>query len=139
MSPTKSTPKAPALPPGVLASDLKFPKYSATNRYVGQFELLQTSTFGWCVATLDINAKRGRTYAARLADGALVSVGAGPHVLQRVSVYVTEKTKERLAPLVTKKTEGEAKAGAYRDRLSSRRIEGQQMRAAGRTSWRWTV
>ena len=34
---------------------------------------------------------------------------------------------------------GLEKAGTVRDRISSRRAEGKEIRATGRSSWRWTV
>ncbi len=143
---------ASALPLGILASDCKYPDYNplkatpadyARIRIVHTITLYDTTAFGWCVATLDISHSRraatARTYAARASDGATVRVGAGPHVKRTVTVYVRQERLAALAKLVELYQTGAEKANAVRDRISSRRAQGAEMRAQGRSSWRWNV
>jgi len=141
------------LPKGILTADLQRPAYDATDRLVhdagnyGSFELWYTTGFGWCLPTLLISANSRRvarsgserTYAARVSDGATVRIGMGPHVTERVTVYVRTSRLAALQPFLDVMTAGAGKAGTIRDRISSRRAQGAEMRAQGRSSWRWDV
>jgi hypothetical protein len=44
-----------------------------------------------------------------------------------------------LKPFLELRLKGQGDAGQIRDRISSRRAQGQVMRAEGRSSWRWDV
>ncbi len=134
------------LPKGINASDLKRPTWKQVEGVdydSRSFELWHTSGFGWCIPTLLIGRARGRqqqdrTYAVTL-EGVVVRIGKGPHVTETLVVYVTRASLARLQPFLTLRTEGAAKAGTIRDRISSRRAQGQEERAAGNRSWRWDV
>jgi hypothetical protein len=139
--PTKST-----LPPGILMSDLKYPEpdnrvYDAGDH--GQLTFYNTQGFGWCIATLLISrSTRGtsdRTYAIRVSDGAGVRIGLGPHVTDTVSIYLRKDRMEALKKYVDLYQQGAIKANTTRDRISSRRAEGVERRAAGQRSWTWRV
>jgi hypothetical protein len=134
---TKTTTK-PALPDGVLESDLKM-KYPCT----AQFDLWYCDRLGWVIPTLLIAASRRHGYAARTyavtLDGHLCRVGAGPHVLRTVRVYVTKRRAKMLQKFIDLRQSGKADAGTVRDRISSRRAEGQLRRARGERSWYWTT
>jgi hypothetical protein len=152
---TKAITTTQPLPKGILTSDLQRPSYDAKDKLVtdyaanfyGSFELWHTTGFGWCIPTLLISsnshrvARSGseRTYAARVSDGATVRIGMGPHVTERVTVYVRTSRLAALQPFLDAQNAGAGKAGTIRDRISSRRAEGVEMRAAGRSSWRWSV
>lgn len=136
------------LPKGIVAADLKYPDYKAVegvdyeNR---SFELWHTTGFGWCIPTLRIgNARRSgpqyaaRTYATTL-DGTVVRIGRGPHVTDTLTVYTTRATLKRLQPFLDLRHKGAMSAGTIRDRISSRRAQGQVERASGKSSWRWDV
>jgi hypothetical protein len=132
------------LPKGILKSDLKRPEYGAQQDVPWEarsFELWYTTGMGWVIPTLDIaKAKAGmprRTYAVRVVDGSVCRVGQGPHVTQTLVVYVTSKRYQALEPFLLLRTKGRGDAGAVRDRISSRRAQGQVERALGKTSWRW--
>ena len=131
------------LPAGILASDLKFASYDKCQGVPFEertFEIWHTS-LGWVIPTLAIrNARNGqprRTYAVRISDGTVCRVGMGPHVTATHTVYVTKKRYAALAPFITLRAQGLGNAGAVRDRISSRRAQGQVERALGKTSWRW--
>jgi len=119
------------LPKGILASDLKYPKWDApeSERYATQFELWYTERFGWCIPTLFISkARRGsnvndRTYGISVT-GQIVTMGKGPHVLKTVMVYVKKSRQDALKSFLDLKTKGEAEAGQIRDRISTRRAQG---------------
>ena len=130
--------------PELKDSDLVYPDYKSGDRIAHTLTLHDTTAFGWCVATLQIKRARragqtDRTYAARVIDGQVVRIGLGPHVKQTVSVYVTEKRVPALKRLLDLHNAGADRANAIRDRISSRRAQGAEMRALGRTSWRWDV
>jgi hypothetical protein len=130
--------KAEPLPLGIKASDLAWPK---GGRFTRSFELYLTSRFGWCVATLKIgNGRSGppRTYGASLKDGKIVTMGGGPHILDTKTVYLTEERTAALAKLVEFYEKGVEEAGLIRDRIGSRRAEGQLRRAQGQTFWHWS-
>jgi hypothetical protein len=146
--------KTNELPTGVLKSDLARPSYdSSVKLYKGesghdynesQFELWFTTGFGWCIPTLSISRARranttDRTYAVRVKDGAAVRIGKGPHVTECVTVYVRMSRLKSLKPFLELRLKGQGDAGQIRDRISSRRAQGQVMRAEGRSSWRWDV
>lgn len=142
------TPKPrPPLPDGILASDLKFAGY-ADQKDVPyddrEFELWHAARFGWCIPTLLIGRagrsgqSTDRTYAVTL-HGDPVRIGKGPHVTATVTVYVTTKRLPALQRFLDLRREGAGKAGVIRDRISSRRAQGQLERADGNRSWRWKV
>lgn len=105
------------------------------------FTFYKTAAFGWCLMTLDISkGKRGnadRSYGVVVADGKVCRCGNGPHVLKEVVVYLTPDNLERLKVYIDLWRKGMADAGTIRDRISTRRAQGQQHRAAGRNSWMW--
>lgn len=152
----------PSLPPGVLVSDTKWPdisKYNGSKNFNSDevvdpqfgdhgaltfYEVKDRKGFtNWYIATLGISrGKQGRadrTYAVRIKDGALGRIGNGPHVLQTVKVYVRKGRAEALKKYLDLYTKGAGDAGMVRDRISSRRAQGQLERAAGHRSWRWDV
>lgn len=132
------------LPAGINASDLKFASYDECTGVPFEersFELWYTERMGWCIPTLLIGKARGRqttdrTYAVTL-KGDLVRIGKGPHVTTQHVVYVRTKRLAALQPFLNLRRDGAAKAGTVRDRISSRRAQGQLERAAGKSSWRW--
>ena len=134
--------KTPALPEGILQSDLEYPvspkaigfgarldAWYKKHRVIGQLRFWYTERFGWCIATLHIrNASRrsgarftdSRTYAVTL-DGNIVTLGLGPHVLCQHTVYVTQARAAALQRFIDLQESGLADAGSIRDRISSRR------------------
>lgn len=139
------TEKAIDLPPGITTADTKFASYDQQKNVPYDdrtFELWYTTSFGWCIPTLFIGkGARGtpdRTYATTL-DGKPVRIGRGPHVLKTVTIYVRASRVEALQKFLELRRNGAAKAGEIRDRISSRRAQGQVERAAGRSHWRWDV
>lgn len=102
---------------------------------------------GWILLTLHIsNASskqkaRGnttaRSYAISVVGEKLCRAGKGPHVTDEVTVYLSKTNIERLRPYTALWVKGMTAAGTTRDRISSRRAQGQQMRAEGRSQWRW--
>jgi len=131
------------LPAGITADDLKSASWAQCQDVPydqRSFELWYTTGFGWCIPTLFIGkGQRGspdRTYAITL-DNKPVRIGRGPHVLKTVIVYVRSKRLPALQKFLDLRQEGAAKAGTIRDRISSRRAQGQVERAAGRSHWRW--
>lgn len=143
---TKTVKTTNELPKGITSADLKYPGYEegdARNYDERSFELWFTTGFGWVIPTLDIttSGRRGmprRTYAVTL-KGDVVRVGQGPHVTETVTVYVRLARVEALKPFTDLRTKGLAEAGQVRDRISSRRAQGQMERQAGRRSWYWNV
>jgi hypothetical protein len=150
-----AAPKLAPLPFGILKTDLDYPQWKdkATAKERKDRQVIKTITLhhidserdakndGWVVATLPIGGKRrpgyiDRTYAIGL-DRKVYTVGQGPHVTGTVHVYVTNARAKALAPLLELHTFGEAEAGMIRDRISSRRAQGQLYRAEGRRSWTW--
>jgi hypothetical protein len=106
--------------------------------------LYEAKGCGWVICTLHIsNPRRGsanqteRTYAIGLKDEKVYTVGRGPHVLREVEVYIRKDNLERLKPLIDLHRKGMEMAGGIRDRISSRRAQGQIHRAAGRDRWSW--
>jgi len=154
MTKTQKSPKGNVLPTGVLASDLELADYKKRDKdeslrvdYDASFDLWFITSFGWVIPTLSIAAGGQRTYAVAIGEGgarpakpgAQCRVGRGPHVLEQLHVYVTHGRREALAPIIALKLQGEVGANETRDRISSRRAQGTQMRAEGRSSWRWGV
>jgi len=115
------------------------------------FEMWYTERFGWCIPTLLIRhaghrarmtdaSIADRTYAVRIPPDGLalgtsgridegdtrpidvLRVGAGPHVLARVTVYVAPTRSKELLPFLELRKAGSAKAHEVRDRISTRRI-----------------
>lgn len=138
------------LPLGLTEADLKYPKYDSKDKMVydvgehGSYTLYEVSdrngTVWWAIATLGIAKGRGnsdRTYAVKVDNGSLVRVGRGPHVKRTVTVYVRQSRAKDLEKLQTLYMSGLTAAGQVRDRISSRRAQGQLMRAEGRSSWLW--
>lgn len=143
---TIKTPTATNLPKPVLAADLKYPSWKSKVRLEKTLTLYEVvdrrDVKEWFIANLLIGkSNRGyaaRTYATRVSDGkAGFRVGKGPHVTQTVTVYVTTANATRLAPLLAMAEAGEVTAHQIRDRISTRRAQGQMYRAEGRSSWRW--
>lgn len=130
----KAKPKTDAieLPTGIKESDLKYPSWKSKHHVVHTLDMYFVTTFGWCIATLHIrNASRrkvtntdARTYAVRVDTEQCVRVGLGPHVLKRVTVYVTEKRLPALQKYVDLQASGEVTANEIRDRISTRRAQG---------------
>lgn len=144
-------PTIPPLPLGILKSDCEYPKYSSkptsadyhNKKVMLNVHLYYVEAFGWVVTTVHIsNANRrigqsaARAYAVDL-EGKVVRVGNGPHVLKIVSVYVRQERWEALKPLVELYNNGCIEAHKIRDRISTRRAQGQVHRANGEYSWRW--
>lgn len=142
---TNATPKPPAaLPDGILASDLKRPKWDvASDALVAdydsrEFELWYTTGFGWCIPTLQIASGRhryrassatARTYAVQVKDKKLCRIGMGPHVTFTATVYVRKTRAKALAPFLALRRDGLGRAGQVRDRISSRRAQFAEVRA----------
>lgn len=106
----------------------------------GLLQFYKTDGFGWVLTTLKIsNGKRGRDdrYYAVTMRGEVCRVGNGPHVKQVVNVYLKPDNADRLWKYVELWLKGAASAGGIRDRISSRRAQGQEMRAQGRSFWTW--
>ena len=135
------TQKPAALPEGILESDTKYPKYDPKNRVVETIRLYDLGgRFGWCIATLPINPRTNRTYGFRVEEGGrsdVVTMG-NPNT-RIVTLYVTQKRQKALQPYLDMYQVGMEQAGAIRDRIGSRRAQGQRERAAGKYSWRWDV
>lgn len=154
MAKQQKTKNGNVLPAGVLESDLVYPSYQERDKdeskrlnYDAGFDLWLISSFGWVVPTLAISRGGQRTYAVAVGEGvprparrgAQVRVGNGPHVLEQVRVYVTKGRASALKPYAELKLSGEVGANETRDRISSRRAQGQVMRQQGRSSWRWDL
>lgn len=132
------------LPEGVLPSDLKWTgeelDYEVGEH--GSITMHRTERFGWVIATLPISkGKRGapdRTYGIPVSGSPeLVSVGNGPHVTKTIVIRAKKSRSEALRPFHDMYVRGLLAANGTRDRISSRRAQGQRMRDLGRSSWRW--
>lgn len=139
----------PDLPPDVTAADLEYPRYEDRADDVPMdvhygLTFYKTTRLGWTLLTLEIRSGKrryrpsttDRSYGITM-DGGLCRVGNGPHVLTTVKVHLTKSNIGRLRKYVDLWTKGMAAAGDTRDRISTRRAQGQAHRAAGRTSWMW--
>jgi hypothetical protein len=147
MATEKETAKV-ELPPNVIAADLKYPEsgkgvYSRLKELgldATQLTFYKTTGFGWVLTTLGISnagrAATARSYGITL-DGKCCRVGRGPHVTATVSVYLSTDNWNRLLPYIELYRKGLAEAGTVRDRISTRRAQGQIHRANGETYWRW--
>lgn len=131
----------PALPLGITLQDTDplyrkgayprgLPSYIPT-----EMKLYRTEA-GWMLCTLYISSpgKRNRSpsqdryYAIGVGDKKIYTVGRGPHVLEEMTVYLSEKNKQRLSTLIELFQEGLSQAGQIRDRISSRRAQGAMRR-----------
>jgi hypothetical protein len=157
--PTKANDSKTDLPPNVVAADLNYPSYDkgqslgyqqlrelfGADVYPAPMVFYKTKGLGWVLTTLHIsNPSRrqsagtvARTYGIGVADQKVYTVGRGPHVEKEVAVYLSKANLERLTEYVELWKKGMADAGAIRDRISSRRAQGQLHRAAGRSYWDW--
>jgi len=132
--------KKSTLPADIVASDLKWPKYEPGKRVVATLTFDEVTSFGWCIRTLGIRRSRradrtDRTYAVRVSDGSTVRIGIGPHVLRTITVYVTEDRADALAKYTAMHNAGDVRANEIRDRISTRRAQGQLRRAAWDRPW----
>ncbi len=148
----KKKPATPVLelPPDVIEADTKYPSFETRVRTGLPEELTytpltfyKTSAMGWVLTTLAIGGAgkqaTARTYGITVEKQGLVRVGRGPHVLATATVYLSTENIARLQKYVDLWLKGMEGAGNTRDRISSRRAQGQMMRAQGRSSWRWDV
>jgi hypothetical protein len=140
-----------ALPAGVVVDDLKYPqtpesffddkakvnkrtkdKWYADNKIVHRLHMVYVMSYGWCIRTLHIsNGKMSeRSYAIRVDDQTMCTLGNGPHVQKEITVYVTQARIKELRPLVDIMQKGEEGAHIIRDRRSSRRAQTQLRRAS---------
>lgn len=128
---------ASTLPPGILKSDLEhkgpknFAAYETWLKGDGilveprTLTLYETERFGWIITTLLIrngasHSVADRTYGITL-KGELVRVGFGPHVKQKITVYVHKVRLAALQKYIDLYNTGMIKAHESRDTLSSRR------------------
>lgn len=148
MAKQQKTPDYP-LPPGILPSDLDYPKakdylnpkpeeqtaYGYCDH--GQFELWYIDGWGWVIPTLMISSGKHRyrpssdtrrTYAICVKDGKGCRVGHGPHVKKTVRVYIRVSRVEGLQTYIDLWKKGLEDANMTRDRISSRRMRSQQRR-----------
>lgn len=149
MSAARRAPPAPPipLPAGAKKEDLLRPPPGSKDRVLATVELwcveFRGGELGWVAPALHIaNARRGqprRVYATRVPEGSLCRVGHGPHVKGSVTIVVKQSSSERLSPLLALRLKGEIEANQVRDRISSRRAQGQVMRSQGLRSWRWDL
>jgi len=135
----KRDPK-PDLPLGVMTEDIDMkvafsqnadhPNYSLGDG--GHLTFYKTARFGWCVATLPISrGKNGwtdRTYAIA-ENGAICTVGNGPHVLAKITVYLRKSRVDALRKWIDLYNTGLGNAGMIRDRRSTRRAQTSLARA----------
>jgi hypothetical protein len=139
-----------ALPQGINESDLKMPSYKSRDKTAwtvgdnGTLTLYHCQGFGWVIVTLLISGSgrlnnAPRYYGIRVSDGAAVRVGRGPHVTRVIRVYIRQSRVKALSHFIQLYNNGMVKAHSTRDRISSRRYQGQVERAAGRRSWRWDI
>lgn len=125
------------LPKGVKATDTQYPKYNEKkpDRYIDELRFLYSDRFGWVVQTLSINARQNRSYGTPLS-GEIVTCGNASSKI--ISVYVTESRQAHLKEWIDAKAKGMESAGNVRDRIGSRRAEGQVKRSQGLSSWMWS-
>ncbi len=145
------------LPPNVVEADKKYCEHServpyaemsklvGDDNFAGAFTFYKAKNLGWVLCTLHIsNPSRrqaagttARTYAIGVKDQKICTVGRGPHVEAEVEIFLSKENLERLMPYVELYKKGLADALSIRDRISTRRAQGQLHRAAGRSSWMW--
>lgn len=138
-----TTTTRPALPTGVKESDLTRPDF---RKWTGPYaesvlDLWYVVGRGWCIPTLYIGSSHRqqwlpRTYGVAM-DGSIVTMGGGPHVTHTVKVYNRTARAAALKPLFALKAKGELDASTIRNRIGSRRAQGQLERMAGKSYWRW--
>lgn len=155
----KATAKPAAMqyPEGIEAADTTYPKsedsFTWSERQEAGLDDIYSLTFhrvsgdharkerGWMIATLFISkghkGQPDRTYAIGVDDEKVYTVGNGPHVSESFTLHFSKSNHKRLAKYVALYKKGLADASAIRDRISSRRAQGQVHRANGRTSWMW--
>jgi len=138
-------------PLGIIENDLKLPSYRCKKDRIahdvgdhGTLTLYEVRTFGWVIVTLRIGgASRSnqydRYYGIRVIDAAPVRVGRGPHVLRKIEIYIRKSRVKALASLIDLYKRGLEQAHTTRDRIGTRRFQGQLERAAGRRSWLWNA
>ena len=155
---TKKRDSKTPLPTGIVVGDLDWPPDHTDrpeNYDDSSFELWRTTSFGWVIPTLAISggglrarSAEKRTYAVcvgeaatdrRVRRGAQVRVGLGPHVVEKLVVYVRKSRLAALQSYLDLRRDGAVGANETRDRISSRRAQGVRERAAGKYSWRWDV
>jgi len=145
--------KLPKLPAGIRPADLKFPRsrQGLKPSHYRKLEELGLPSWGtefslwyserWMIPTVNISGKSSReaerTYAIGVDDKKCYRIGGGPHVTAKVRVYLTAANFDRLFPFLQLQEEGKKQAGKIRDRISSRRAQGQIYRAQGLRHWRW--
>jgi hypothetical protein len=136
------------LPLGIIPSDLGYPKTGDLDYAAGDhgritlYEVDGRRGRYWVVCTLGIrrgqrSGQADRTYGVTV-DGSPVRVGIGPHVKQQITVWVRKNRRESLSKLLELHNQGLVVANQIRDRISSRRAEGQLRRADGQRSWDWS-
>ena len=140
------------LPKGILAGDLQYPSYEKREGVVWEereFELWFTTGFGWCIPTLHIanQSRRSRnagvpnygerTYAIVVATKTGARIGMGPHVTERLTVYVTKDRYEALKPYLELRQQGAVMANTTRDHISTRRMATQMRRSGGGGIFGW--
>lgn len=138
--------KSPQLPKGVLKSDLKYDGERITKaqweklRELGmentQIPLWFQQNGGCFIPTLPISHGGLRSYAIALSDKKIWSLTRNQSIAAQY-VYIRKGNFKRLIPLMETFAKGMADSQKIRDRISSRRAQGQLNRAAGLTSWRW--
>jgi hypothetical protein len=146
---SKSKKTFPDFPPDVIEADTKWPPPDDNPkpwRTGNDADVPRSLTFykvqgarikdAWVIVTLPID-NRGRSYVVQCETGSTGRAGRGPHVKAEVTVYLTRKNIDRLRRYVDLWRKGAAEAGMIRDRISTRRVQGQIERAKGKTSWRW--
>lgn len=112
----------------------------------GSFQLWSAARDGW----LEPHEWRSRSkFHTREAADAIASrlnethykhlptYAAAYQCPKEVEVHLKQDNVERLRKYLELWTKGMADAGGIRDRISSRRAQGQMERAAGRSYWRW--
>jgi hypothetical protein len=132
------------LPSGILKSDTTYPKDYSDNTYE-TFEVWDVRGVGFVIPSLLISKRSRRAttmattdrYYATSLDGKVYRVGRGPHVLSTTTIYVKKSRLSALQKFLDLRDKGSADANMIRDRISTRRAQGQLYRAAGRSSWTW--
>jgi hypothetical protein len=133
------------LPPDILVSDLKYSKdvdWKLGDGGVLTFYYVDGRRANkWYIATLRIGSGRqyaDRTYAIDL-NGHVARIGKGPHVKETIRVYIRKQRLNALQKYLDLYQQGLNDASQIRDRISSRRAQGQLERASGNTWWRWNT
>lgn len=134
--------KSAALPKGIVKGDLVRPSFRSRTKMAREdghpygprieFDLWYTERFGWVIPTLLITRRRlgidpnhsggERTYAVAVKDGGTLTCGNGPHVKERVRVYVKASRLKALSPFLALLAKGRENANQIRDSISTRRV-----------------